>query len=188
MSFVVRPKKNIIDLRPIPIQGPKNYSYRWKMMALLELNKNGQYMLPFSRRLVDIGLPLWPRSNITKAPLGYEECGCIGCETKTYRDHILKDNDNESEYGDLHLEEVSVQIKDENLGHDDEIKSSGNSVQNGESESLSSTSFDSFSISDDDEDNDDNNEEDEGVSISMSPSLSYSPFLVDPYESYDWEC
>ncbi|CAF4735372.1 unnamed protein product, partial [Rotaria sp. Silwood2] len=103
-------------------------------------------MLPFSRKLVDIGLPLWPRSNITKAPLGYEACGCIGCEAKTYRDHILKDNDDESEYGDLHLEEVSVQVKDEN-NDDKEKESSEDDVHNGVSESSSSTSFDSFDMS-----------------------------------------
>ena len=48
-------------------------------------------------------------------PLGYEECGCIGCENKTYADHILKDDndDNDSESGNYHLEEVYIESDNE---------------------------------------------------------------------------
>ena len=68
---------------------------------------------------------MWPRSNPTRAPPGYEECGCIGCENKTYADHILKDDDDDddggddddeddkSESGNYHLEEVYVESDDE---------------------------------------------------------------------------
>ncbi len=56
---------------------------------------------------------MWPRSYGTSAPPGFEECGCIGCENKTYADHILKDDDNDSESGNLHLEEVYIESEDE---------------------------------------------------------------------------
>jgi len=65
--------------------------------------------------LVHIDRPLWPRSHGTPAPPGYEECGCFGCEHKTYADHILSedDDDRNSESGNLHLEEVYIESEDE---------------------------------------------------------------------------
>ena len=58
---------------------------------------------------------LWPRSHEQPPPLGFELCGCTGCENKTYEDHILNDYDDEDDpgNGNLHLEEVYVESDDE---------------------------------------------------------------------------
>ncbi|CAF4627366.1 unnamed protein product, partial [Rotaria socialis] len=48
------------------------------MIALLELNEEGYYVLPFSRRVVDVGLLPWPRVPGVIPPDGYTDCGCIG--------------------------------------------------------------------------------------------------------------
>ena len=54
-------------------------------------------------------LKLWPRS-AGKAPEGYQLCGCLGCENKTFSDHILKDYEDEDDppSGNYHLEEVYI--------------------------------------------------------------------------------
>ncbi len=60
--------------------------------------------------MVDVDLLPWPRSHKQPPPYGYEVCGCIGCENRSWADHILKDNDNDDpKYGNLHLEEVYIE-------------------------------------------------------------------------------
>jgi hypothetical protein len=58
---------------------------------------------------------LWPRSHSQPPPDGYELCGCVGCENKSYADHILNDYDDhdDPESGNLHIEEVYVESDDE---------------------------------------------------------------------------
>ena len=58
---------------------------------------------------------LWPRRHGKPPSAGYEECGCNDCENKSYADHILKDDedDNMSESGNYHLEEVYVKSDDD---------------------------------------------------------------------------
>ncbi|CAF1484079.1 unnamed protein product [Rotaria sordida] len=200
MPSRIRSKKNTIDLRPIPIRGPKNDSYQWKLIALLELNEKGQFILPFSRRMVHIDCFLWPRSDPNLPLPGYRECGCIDCENKTCLDHILQDDDDdiESPYGNLHLEEISIRSDEKNNSDDSHSsKDDNDNDDNNISESLSSSiSFNQFNINND-EDNDDSNEKeyynDDNNELSSSrelPTISTatSPFLCDPYESYDWEC
>ncbi|CAF1520678.1 unnamed protein product [Adineta ricciae] len=121
MTQLLRARKDYIDLRPIPIDGSKNYSYRWKMIALLDFNERGQYILPFSKRVVDIPKDLWRRNRKQPAPPGYELCGCIDCEHKTWEDHVLRDDldDEVSTYGNMHLELVYCPTNDddENIQH-----------------------------------------------------------------------
>ncbi|CAF3421646.1 unnamed protein product [Rotaria sp. Silwood2] len=174
MSSIIRQKKNVLDLRPIPSKGPKNDSFQWKLTALLELNEKGEFILPFSRRVVFIDHLLWPRSDPDPPLPGYRQCGCIGCENKTCIDHIIKDDEDdiESPYGNLHLEEISAcsDNKDDNeKSHSSKDYDSGD---NNISESSLSTSFNQF--------NGDDNE-------LLTISTSTSPFPCDPYESYDWE-
>lgn len=72
--------------------------------------------MPFSQRVVHIDHRLWPRKLGKSIPRGYEECGCIGCENKTYNDHILTDDDEDDpdpECGNLHVEIVYVESEDE---------------------------------------------------------------------------
>ncbi len=58
---------------------------------------------------------LWPRNWGKSVPPDYEECGCTNCENKTYTDHIFRDDDddNKSESGNYHLEQVYVESEDE---------------------------------------------------------------------------
>ena len=73
-------------------------------------------MLSFSRRLVPIEHILWLRSHAKAVPCGYEECGCIGCENKTYEDHILKDDDadtSDPHYKCLRVEDIYIDSDDE---------------------------------------------------------------------------
>ncbi|CAF4770120.1 unnamed protein product, partial [Rotaria sp. Silwood2] len=88
--------------------------------------------------------------------------------------HIIKDDEDdiESPYGNLHLEEISAcsDNKDDNeKSHSSKDYDSGD---NNISESSLSTSFNQF--------NGDDNE-------LLTISTSTSPFPCDPYESYDWE-
>ena len=48
-------------------------------------------------------------------PISYEKCACSSCEYKTYRDHILRDDDEDdkSPYGNLHREKVNIEVEDE---------------------------------------------------------------------------
>ena len=64
--------------------------------------------------MVHIGRQLWPRSCRQPPPSGHELCGCVGCEEKTYEDHILKyDEYEDPEQGQLHLEEVYIERDDD---------------------------------------------------------------------------
>ena len=50
----------------------------------------------------------------------YQICGCIGCEDKSYEDHILKDEDDiEPHYKQLSIEEVYIKSDDEGDDTDD---------------------------------------------------------------------
>ena len=106
MSIVIRERKDIVDRRPIMLNTKaKLHNFLWKLQALLELDDDGQlFIFPFSRRKVDLGPSLWPRSCGNQVPPGYIRCACIGCEGKTFDDHILQDDDAHPEDGDLHLE------------------------------------------------------------------------------------
>ncbi|CAF4434046.1 unnamed protein product [Rotaria magnacalcarata] len=42
MSTIFRERKDIVDLRPDRIDGPKYHAYPWKMIARLELNEKGE--------------------------------------------------------------------------------------------------------------------------------------------------
>ncbi|CAF3547984.1 unnamed protein product [Rotaria socialis] len=93
MSIILRERKDIVDLRPDRIDDPKYYGYQWKMIAQLELNEKGEFILPFSRRVVDVSLLLWSRvpSGIS---LGVNtHCGCIDCEKKSDSYNMRKDLD-----------------------------------------------------------------------------------------------
>ncbi|CAF4236209.1 unnamed protein product [Rotaria magnacalcarata] len=68
MSTIIRERNDIVDFRPIQIDGPKYHGYRWKTVVRLELNEKGEFILPFSRRVIDIGFLLWPR-----VPSGYQK-------------------------------------------------------------------------------------------------------------------
>ena len=65
--------------------------------------------------MVDVGLLPWPREPGGVLPAGYEHCGCIGFENKSYADHILKnlDEDDDPAAGNIYLEEVYVDSEDE---------------------------------------------------------------------------
>ncbi|CAF1529544.1 unnamed protein product [Adineta ricciae] len=169
MTEFLRARKDYIDLRPIPIDGPKNFSYRWKMIALLDFNEHGQYILPFSNRVINIPKVLWPRILKQPPPPGHELCGCIDCEYKTWHDHVLRDDvdDEVSTYGNLHLE-VAHRLNF--------------------SENNADQSCDCYSDNPMDEQSDDGNPLDDSHVPKWS-QLSLSPFpCVDPFDSYDLEC
>lgn len=65
--------------------------------------------------MVNVGPRLWPRRPGVSPPKGHINCGCIGCENKSYIDHILKDLDEDDDptSGSLHLEQVYVPSDDE---------------------------------------------------------------------------
>jgi hypothetical protein len=64
--------------------------------------------------VVHIDRQLWPRSHRQPPPAGYELCGCVGCEEKTWADHILKDDEyDDPDNGQLHLEEVYMESDDD---------------------------------------------------------------------------
>ncbi|CAF4478870.1 unnamed protein product, partial [Rotaria magnacalcarata] len=41
MSIIIRERSDIVDFRPIQIDGPKYHGYRWEPMVRLELNEKG---------------------------------------------------------------------------------------------------------------------------------------------------
>ncbi|CAF1586131.1 unnamed protein product [Rotaria magnacalcarata] len=88
MSTIIRERNDIVDFRPIQIDGPKYHGYRWKTVVRLELNEKGEFILPFSRRVIDIGFLLWPR-----VPSGCMHCGCIDFEKKSDSYHVPKNLD-----------------------------------------------------------------------------------------------
>ncbi|CAF1933928.1 unnamed protein product [Rotaria magnacalcarata] len=90
MSTIIRERNDIVDFRPIQIDGPKYHGYRWKTIVRLELNEKGEFILPFSRRVIDIGFLLWPR-----VPSGCMHCGCIDFEKKSDSYHIPKNLDDD---------------------------------------------------------------------------------------------
>ncbi|CAF1476555.1 unnamed protein product [Rotaria magnacalcarata] len=120
MPTIIRQRTDIIELRPLRFDGPKAHGYRWKMIALLDLNEFGEFVLPNSQIVVEVGLLPWPREAGSVPPAGYEHCGCIGCENKSYADHILKnlDEDDDPAAGNIYLEEVYVDSEDESDDND----------------------------------------------------------------------
>ncbi|CAM2725620.1 unnamed protein product [Rotaria socialis] len=125
MPTIIRQRTDIIELRPLRFDGPKAHGYRWKMIALLDLNEFGEFVLPNSQTVVEVGLLPWPREAGGVPPAGYEHCGCIGCENKSYADHILKnlDEDDDPAAGNIYLEEVYVDSEDESDDDDDDASS-----------------------------------------------------------------
>ncbi|CAF1289605.1 unnamed protein product [Rotaria magnacalcarata] len=121
MPTIIRQRTDIIELRPLRFDGPKAHGYRWKMIALLDLNEFGEFVLPNSQIVVEVGLLPWPREAGGVPPAGYEHCGCIGCENKSYADHILKnlDEDDDPAAANIYLEEVYVDSEDESDDDDD---------------------------------------------------------------------
>lgn len=109
---------------------------------------------------------MWPRSYSQPPPLGYELCGCDGCENKTWEDHILNEDDDDetSPYGNLHLEYIQYDTDDD----DDEMDLSESSVA---------------SSNDVIDDNDD-----DGYYFEMSDSSDSLPYPAVASESYDLEC
>ena len=73
--------------------------------------------MPFSRRVIEVDLLPWPREKEPGRlpPEGYKFCGCIGCENKSYADHILGDLDEDDDptCGSLHLEEVYIETEED---------------------------------------------------------------------------
>ncbi|CAF1257849.1 unnamed protein product [Rotaria magnacalcarata] len=115
MPTIIRQRTDIIELSPLRFDGPKVHGYRWKMIALLDLNESGELVLPNSQTVVEVGLLPWPREAGGVPPAGYEHCGCIGCENKSYADHILKNlnKDDDPAAGNIYLKEVYVDSEDE---------------------------------------------------------------------------
>ena len=108
MSVLIRERKDVVDQRPMPLNTEaKLHNFLWKLQALLEIDDDGKHFIfPFSRRKVDLGPLLWPRNSGCQMPPGYIRCGCVGCEKKTFDDHIFEDDHAHPEDGDLHLERV----------------------------------------------------------------------------------
>ncbi|CAF4164467.1 unnamed protein product, partial [Rotaria magnacalcarata] len=75
MPTIIRQRTDIIELRPLRFDGPKAHGYRWKMIALLDLNEFGEFVLPNSQIVVEVGLLPWPREAGSVPPAGYEHCG-----------------------------------------------------------------------------------------------------------------
>ncbi|CAF5177058.1 unnamed protein product, partial [Rotaria magnacalcarata] len=42
MSTIIRQRNDIVDFRPIQIDGHKYHGYRWKPMVRLELSEKGE--------------------------------------------------------------------------------------------------------------------------------------------------
>lgn len=150
--------------------------------------------------MIDVGLLPWPRTPGVIPPDGYTDCGCIGCENKSYEDHILKDLDEEDDptSGNLHLEEVYTDSDDDDDDDDTIVMSPSishtNDVDMSDSESLSSALRNDCRIMDsEDEDSDDIDENERSESSSYDAdkdivsSRSYSPADYDPFDSYDYE-
>ncbi|CAF4388201.1 unnamed protein product, partial [Rotaria magnacalcarata] len=78
----------------------KAHGYRWKMIALIDLNEFGEFVLPNSQIVVEVGLLPWPREAGGVPPAGYEHCGCIGYESDDDDDTSSKIDENDDDDDD----------------------------------------------------------------------------------------
>ncbi|CAF1488332.1 unnamed protein product [Adineta steineri] len=154
-------------------------------MELFDLNEEGQFVLPFSRRLIYTNRLLWPKISEQPPSPDYKN--------KTYADHIFQDvfdnDDDDPENGNLHLVQVHVESDDEKkekmietVEEEDEDDDDENGSNMELEVSSSSTTSEYFDM---DNTNDDADDDIWFDTISLDPP---SPFAVDPYESFDYEC
>ncbi|CAF1503350.1 unnamed protein product [Adineta steineri] len=143
-------------------------------MQFFDLNEKGQFVLPFSRRLIYI--------NRLSSPKSSEQLPAPGS------DHIFQDvceddvDDQENGNVEFDNEKKEKTIETVKEGDEDDDDENGSNMELEVSSSSSSTTSEYFDM---DNTNDDADDDIWFDTISLNPP---SPFAVDPYESFDYEC
>ncbi|CAF1488180.1 unnamed protein product [Adineta steineri] len=133
-----------------------------------------QFVLPFSRRLVYINRLLSPKSSEQLPAPGSDHIFQDVCEDD------VDDQENGNVEFDDEKKEKTIEIVEEEDDDDDDDEN-GTNMQL-EVSSSSSTTSEYFDM---DNTNDDTDDDTWFDTISSNPP---SPFAVDPYESFDYEC